>query len=86
MIAAVIHNAILRYRDLYIAQIAICALIAGSPLLQEFPRRTVGLAALSLLLLVTLIRVGNYVQRNYLARYNNLIGHYLGRVLPTFHR
>jgi hypothetical protein len=82
---ALIHNAIFRYRDLYAAQIAICVLIACSPLLEEPRRRAIALAAACVLLFVSEIRVGNYVQSNYLARYNELNGHNLEDVLQTFH-
>lgn len=80
-----IHNAIFRYRDLYVAQIAMCLFIACSPILDEPRRRVVALAAACLLLIVSAIRVDNYVQSNYLARYNDLNGHNLERVLQTYH-
>jgi hypothetical protein len=82
---AVIHNAIFRYRDLYTAQIATCVFIACSPLLDEPRRRATALAAAWALLIVSVIRVNSYVEDNYLARYNDLNGHNLERVLQTFH-
>jgi hypothetical protein len=82
---AVIHNAIFRYRDLYVAQIAMCIFIACSPLLEQPRRRAIALAAACLLLVVSVIRVDDYVQGNYLLRYNELNGHHLERVLKTFH-
>jgi hypothetical protein len=80
-----IHNAIFRYRDLYSAQIAMCAFIACSPLLDEPRRKAIALAAACLLLIVSVIRVDNYVQGNYIWRYNELNGHNLVEVLGTFH-
>jgi hypothetical protein len=83
---AVIHNAIFRYRDLYIAQLAVCVFIACSPvLLNDQRRRKIVLAAASLLLIVSVVRVDNYVRGQYLWRYNELNHHSLAGVLSTFH-
>jgi hypothetical protein len=83
---AVIHNAIFRYRDLYVAQIAMCILIACSPLLLDNPRRRkLALAAASLVLIVSVVRVEDYVIDQYLWRYNELNHHSLTEVLNTFH-
>jgi hypothetical protein len=80
-----IHNAIFRYRDLYAGQIAMCVLIACSPLLNEPRRRAIALAAACLLLIVSVVRVDNYVRSQYIWRYNDLNRHNLAGVLQTFH-
>lgn len=82
---ACIHNAIFRYRDLYVAQIATCIFIACSPLLSKHWRRAIALSAACLLLIVSVARVENYVHLNFLTRYNDLNGHNLERTLQTFH-
>jgi hypothetical protein len=83
---AAIHNAIFRYRDLYIAQIAVCVFIACNPLLLGGSRRrAIALATACVLLLVSVVRVSNYVMAQYLWRYNELNHHGLALTLNTFH-
>jgi hypothetical protein len=84
LITAVVHNAIFRYRILYTSQIAICLLIACSPSVREARRKTIAVAAACLLLAINTVRVDNYVQKEYLVRYNYLNHYKLAITLQSF--
>jgi hypothetical protein len=84
LLNAGIHNAIFRYRILYTAQIAICLFVACGPSLHDVRRRTAAVAAACLLLIVSTVRVDNYVQSEYLVRYNDLNHYKLERVMQSF--
>lgn len=84
LLNAGIHSTIFRYRILYIAQIAICLFVACGPSLHDLRRRTAAVVAASVLLIVNTVRVDNYVQSEYLLRYNDLNHHNLAIVLNTF--
>jgi hypothetical protein len=84
LLNAGIHTTIFRYRILYTAQIAICLFVACGPSLHNFRRRTAAAVAASVLLIVNTVRVDNYVQSEYLSRYNDLNHHNLAIVLNTF--
>ena len=85
LLNAIIHNAIFRYRDLYIAQIAICLLIACSPRLNEPRRRALALAAAFLLLMVSVVRVDNTLRTQWMSRYIEFNDHNLADTLQSFH-
>jgi hypothetical protein len=82
---AAIHNAIFRYRDLYTAQIAVSVLVACSAALSEPRRRRIAFAAAFVVLLVSVTRVENFIQANYVARYIELNRYSLARDLQSFH-
>jgi hypothetical protein len=84
LFTAVVHHLIFRYRILYTSQIAICLLIACAPSLRDIRRRTAAVAAACLLLTVNTVRVDNYVQSEYLIRYNDLNHYKLAHTLQSF--
>jgi hypothetical protein len=84
LINAAIHSTIFRYRVLYTAQIAICLFFACAPALSDIRRKRAAIAAVFVLLIINTVRVDNYVQQEYLARYNDLNRDKLAIVLHTF--
>jgi hypothetical protein len=81
---AAIHSTIFRYRVLYTAQIAICIFFACAPALTDMRRKRAAIAAVFVLLIINTVRVDNYVQQEYLVRYNDLNRDKLAIVLHTF--
>jgi hypothetical protein len=80
---AVIHNEIFRYRDLYIAQIAICIFVASSPLLREHRQKAIALVAAGIILAVSVVRVEDFIQDKYLGRYIELNTYKMARLLKS---
>jgi hypothetical protein len=81
---AAIHFEVFKFRVLYTAQIAICLFIACSPLLHDVRRKTAAVAAACLLLVVSTVRVDQYVQSEYLTRYNELNRYNLANVMQSY--
>lgn len=81
---ALLHNEVFRYRVLYVAQIAVCLLLASSRNLLDESRKTLAVAAGGLLLLASVVRVDNYVQHEYLVRYQELHRYQLQNVMHSY--
>jgi hypothetical protein len=72
VINAAIHFEIFRYRSLYLAQIAFCLFLGAGRALETEARRQVTIALASVLLLIGLLNVDEYILRNYLWRMSEL--------------
>lgn len=81
---ALLHNEVFRYRVLYVAQIAVCLLIASSRNLLDEKRKTLAIGAAALMLLASVVRVDNYVQHEYLVRYQELHRYHLDNVMRSY--
>lgn len=81
---ALLHNEVFRYRVLYTAQIAVCVFLASSPLLKDARRKALAATAASLLLLASTVRVDNFVQSEYLTRYNEMHQYKLEHVMHSY--
>ena len=81
---AAIHFQIFRYRTLYLAQIAFCLFLSASRVLEPRTRRQMTIAMASVLLLVSLISVDDYIFGNYLWRTSELYDRKLEVTMKTY--
>jgi hypothetical protein len=65
---AAIHFQIFRFRTLYVAQIAFCVFLGSSRVVEPGTRRQLTIATASVVLLLSLVSVDNYILANYVSR------------------
>ena len=81
---AALHFQIFRYRTLYLAQIAFCLFLSASRVLEAGTRRQFAIAMASVLLLVSLVSVDDYIFGNYLWRTSELYDRKLEITMKTY--
>ena len=81
---AALHFQIFRYRTLYLAQIAFCLFLSSSRVLKAQTRRQMAIAMASVLLLVSLVSVDDYIFGNYLWRTSELYDGKLEITMKTY--
>ncbi len=87
---AAVHFQIYRYRSLYLAQIAFCLFLAAGPVVEAGKRRSAAIAIATVLLMVSLVQVDDYIQDQYYWRRTELqmrkleisLKRYPGRIDP----